>query len=229
MTPPKAVRWLVEDLRKACETDPEVSWDETHVHWRITMSNDRVVMTLDHKMTPGGRWVWANSTLSIDGVRGPLSSGFEHFVRIWKNPEELVNKSPVPPPAASTPIQVVPLDSMPEYIVLAINQVVGKNGLTDPEVGYVDDIFWAIEFTFPRASLRVHWSKTNSSGRPDSVSVIIDGEDKSDLVEGNMEKALAMISQIPHPGAAGTASITGEAKQQRDRGVEVRSTHVIRT
>jgi hypothetical protein len=58
--------------------------------------------------------------------------------------------------------------------------------------------------------------------------LVIDGEDKSDLAQGELSKALAVIASVPHPGAAGPASIDSATGSQRDRGVEVRTTHVMR-
>lgn len=229
MTPPKAVRDLAHDLREACGAEPAVEFDVGLTHWRVIMENARVLMTLDFKMTSSGRWVWTSSTLAIDGVQGPLSQGFEHFVRVWKDPGEMVNKAPVPPPL-STPVVVVELDAMPRHIARAIRTLMEKGIITDPVIGYVDEHFWAVEFLFPRAVLRMHYYRNSDSPIPcDHLYLIIDGEDKSDLAKGQMDKALAVIASIPHPGVAGTASIDGAAGTQRDRGVEVRSTHVMRT
>lgn len=230
MVPPRPVRDLAERLRVSCSTTPVVEWDVDLAHWRITVSNDRVVMILDHKMTPGGRWVWASSTLTVDGVQGPLASDYDHFVRVWHNPEELANRDLVPPPV-STPIEVVPLELMPSHIASSIDVAVKFSGLSDPVVGYVDDHFWAMEFSSSRMCLRVHWPMAEgSSPKPyEHLFLVIDGEDKSDLVQGRLEKAFAAIAQIPHPGVAGPAGVNDVAGASRDRGVEVRSTHVIRT
>lgn len=228
MRPPRPVSDLAEKLRLACKSDPVVEWVPGRDHWRITMANDRVVMTLDHKMTSGGRWVWGGSTLSIDGVRGPIANSFEHFVRVWKNPEEMVNLAPVPPPV-STPIEEMPLDSMPADIAQAIRYVTEKGDLTSSSVGRSGEHFWAVDFLFPRAFLRVHWSVLSKDPIPsEHLYLIIDGEDKSDLAQGELSKALAVIASTPHPGAAAPANIEGATGAQRDRGVEVRTTHVMR-
>lgn len=229
MIPPRPVSDLANRLQSACSTDPLVEWVPGRQRWRITVSNDRVVMTLDHKMTSSGRWVWASSTLHIDGVKTPITSGFEHFIRVWKNPDEIVNRAPVPPPISSE-IELAPLDSMPEDIGYMVRKVVEKQGLVYPATGSVDENFWAVEFSFPRATLRLHWDRHKSDPAPsEHVFLIVDGQDKSDLAQGQLSKALAVIAETPHPGAADPASIDGAAGTQRDRGVEVRSTHVMRT
>lgn len=230
MKTPRDVADWADRLRVACKTTPVVEWVGARSHWRITVSNERVVMTLDWKQTTSGRWVWAGSTLHLDGVRSPLTQGFEHFVRVWKNPEEIENRMPQPAPY-TTPVVEVDLEKLPAYIGQVARKVLGeKRDIAPPVVGYVDDNFWAMEFTFPRAVLRAHWSRTSNDPMvTEHMYLIVDGVDKSDLVKGSMEKALAIIDQIPHPGVAGPSGVAGTANTQRDRGVEVRSTHVIRT
>lgn len=228
MKAPKVVLELADDLRRACKTEPVVEWDGSRARWRVTVSNNRVTMTVDYKLSTGGRWVWGSSTLAIDGVKGPLAAGFDHFVRVWNNPEELNNRLPVPPPI-TTPITQVPLDEMPDRIADAVGYAVERKGAATLTTGYVSDDFWAVDFSSDRATLRLHWFyKDDVAEITEHIFLIVDGEDRSDLAKGKMDKALAVFSSIPHLSAAGPASIDSAASTQRDRGVEVRSTHVIR-
>jgi hypothetical protein len=120
---------------------------------------------------------------------------------------------------------------MPSEIATAIRLAAKRNSDVDASViGYVDENFWAAELSLGRSVIRIHWRRPGNDPMPtDHVYLMIDGEDKSELAEGQLSKALALAAQVPHPGVAGSASIDGAAGSQRDRGIEVRTTHVMRT
>lgn len=84
MPPAVRVQWrrLAEDVGRV----PHVERAAAR-RWRLTVGTGRVRMTLDLKLTPGGRAVWAGSTLEVDGERRALADDSRHLREILDDPD----------------------------------------------------------------------------------------------------------------------------------------------
>lgn len=195
--------------------------------FRLTAENERVVMTLDLKMTGPGRWVWATSTLTVDGQRRALAENQAAFYRLFRNPDD-GGKLPVDP-ADEEPFEPYPLDDAPPAAVQTlVNQLTTRLTQLDgtAEVGRLADGTPLVAVTLPRGYLRV------KVGAKLHMRAVIDGYDVTasagDTIEGMLRVLVdAHDPAKPAPSAPGRARRASGA--QRNTSVEVRRQSVIRT
>lgn len=195
--------------------------------FRLTARNERVVMTLDLKMTGPGRWVWATSTLTVDGQRRQLAENAAAFYRLFRNPD-VGGKLPVDP-ADEEPFEPYPLDDPPAIAVQnLVGQMTTRLAQLDAtvEAGRLADGTPLVVVTLPRGYLRV------KVGAKLHMRAVIDGYDVTASAGESIEGALRVLLDAhdpakPAPSAPGRARRASGA--QRNTSVEVRRQSVIRT
>lgn len=234
MQAPKQVRNRADDLGKATGHPPVIEQVRPD-RWRVTMANDRVTMTIDYKPTNGRppRWVWASSELYIDGVRqDELTNGFEHFVRVFKDPDEFKNPHPTPVPLDTPLDEVSSLDDLPSMVRKSYLVLADKLGDDAVTVGRSRS-YWVLQVVTGDATMRVNLIDTSGHGEWEldhqhPIQLVIGGRDFSDEVEGNIERAMGLIMKPAHQAAPGNPPVAGPAPAARSNAVETRRQTVIR-
>lgn len=93
----------MSDLRKmkralAAATGVEPAIEQVSpARWRLTLSNDVVLLTVDYESRLG-KVKQVDSALFVDGKRVPNARNFDHFIEIWYDPDIALSKKRVPVP-----------------------------------------------------------------------------------------------------------------------------------
>lgn len=147
---PLLVREWAESLKQstgatAVLTKPQYDW------WTITLANERVTLELFFRITGGGnRWVMKGSTLAIDGKQEQLCQSYDHFVRVFADPDVELAIRHLPLPEITDPIDYQDVTTAPSEIAeahRALHQVFADRRRADHEtrVGRIGESFWAVE------------------------------------------------------------------------------------
>lgn len=225
--------WMPADVRTWYDTIEHGTGQTPRVErigdrrFRLTAESERVTMTLDLKMTGPGRWVWADSTLTVDGRRRELAENAAAFFRLFHNPDT-GGKLPVDP-ADEEPFEPYPLDDPPPPAVQNIvGQLTGRLAQLDVavEAGRLADGTPLVVVTFARGYLRV---KVTTTVR---MRAVVDGYDVTDGTTDSVGEVLRKLMDALDPAQAAPAA-TGRVRRasatQRNTSVEVRRQSVIRT
>ena len=221
---PKDVREWFDDIERGTGQPPRVEKIGDR-RFQITAENERVTMTLDLKMTSPGKWVWAYSTLTVDGERRPLAKNAREFFRLFRDPDSngLVRVDP----ADEEPFEPYPADELPVTVQNLVGQLTGRLAHLDPVVraGRLADGTPLVEATVPHGYVRV------KVGAALELRVVRDGYDVTVDAKDGIESALRSLTEDhdptkPAPAAPGRARRATEA--QRNTSVEVRRATVFR-
>jgi hypothetical protein len=201
--------------------------------WRLSLNNARVRLTMEFKLTGGSRCVRGGSTLSIDGVQVERAEDFEHFVRIFADPDAEYGNRQITPPGWDAAVEEKPADDVPKLVRDTVKMLTRK--LSDTAaftVGTAGTKFWVVEIRMNLAVLRVSfhmWADGTCCLVEDPLFLLmVDGIDVTEQVNGQLDKALAMMNRPAHDAAPEKRGITGAAGTTRDVGVETRRTTVLR-
>jgi hypothetical protein len=237
---------MVEELRDATGHTAEVTRLDDR-RWRLTLASDRVHMTYDFKISGSGartRCIPAGrSTLTVDGQRQPLAESFDHFVRIFRNPDSAGAR--LEPPPMSVPIEPAPEGKIPteirSYHRIVTERLGGQLSETlgeiEVQVGTVGPDHWAIGVQFPRGTLRMNFRACHRDGHGNHVEIdrsrpiqlLLDGRDLTEALDGSLDRAFALMSRPAGEPTPGGPAIAGPASAARSNSVEVRRATVIRT
>lgn len=192
--------------------------------FRLTAENERVVMTIELKMTGPGRWVWARSTLTVDGQRRELAESAAAFYRLFRNPDD-GGKQPVDP-ADEEPFEPYPLEDPPPPAVQALMDRLSQRLDSTVEAGRLADGTPLVVVTTPHGYLRV------KMGAELAMRAVVDGYDVTGDAAQSLDEMLRKLTDAhdpakPAPTAAGPARRASDTK--RNGSVEVRRASVIRT
>lgn len=229
---PTRVREDADMLRVSCDVEPVITRIAVD-RWRITITNTRVTMTLDLRQTRPGRCVWVTSTLTVDGVRRELTHGPEHFARVFKDPDnELDRRINIPP--ASTVLETQPVADAPKTVRSAYQMAVDQlgDGL-DIQVGTSGPGYWAVTVNGTAGILRMNYYITESgrcvSPEDHPFDLIVNGEDRTAEMGGRMDRAMALLAGTPRENSSTPSSpVAAGAGAARTNSVEVRRAAVIR-
>lgn len=136
---PKVVTDLVDRLKGATGHDSRVDRIDART-WRLTTENDRVRLTVDFANKGNGKVRWRGSTLAVDGVPRERANGFDHFVRIFSDPdeaEETVVAEDAPPPEIMPMLPPGSVDEAPA-VVRSAYEAMARVGKLPVEVGEAD-------------------------------------------------------------------------------------------
>jgi hypothetical protein len=190
--PPAELMEQVRELREGCGVDVEVTRLDTN-RWRLSIRNLRVYMETDFRTAKRGRTVWLRSALYVDGERRPLARGPEHFMRIFNDPDTEAGPAAEPDPI----LPQVPPDTAPAIVRHFYARLARALGAENVGVGTAGRN-WQISITGKRGGLRfrfVNFGRRRvgpAGGR--WIQVVIDGVDRSDEAQNDLENALAMFA-----------------------------------
>lgn len=230
---PTIVREMSSDLLQATGEQPDVEQLSTG-RWRITLANERVRLTIDYRNNGRGKFVWAASTLSVDGKARPLAKNFPDFVRIFRDPDqgegdELAELPPMPPLRDPS---TAPAEVQATYGLLAAK--FAPAGI-DVAVGF-DGRQWVIGIGERDNGLRcyyVRYGKRRWANSPTTpLQLVAKGKDMTAEASGALGKAIALLAEgmaTPTTEAPPSSGAVGKAASgARTNSVEVRRATVIR-
>lgn len=228
--PPK-VREMCADLTRDTGVAPTVELLTGSRRWRVALTSDTVRMTIDFKLTDGGRCVWGSSQLYVGGQRRELAANYQAFVRLFTGGQEHLDQvsalemldeaGELPMPAEADPrLAPKPVRTMHQGLV---SQFAGRSGMRI-RLGR-DGEHWVVGADNGRASFRIAYTVrgTHSAG----VMLVVDGEDLSGLATANMQEAIARAFKA-RPDTPSTSPISGASDTTRQNSVETRRATVIR-
>lgn len=245
MTEPDFVPEHVRKWREAIERNigqPVTLERRDTRRYRITAESDRVRMTVDYKLTSGQGWIWAASTLHVDGERRPLAENPEAFYRLFRDPDSGGRR-----PAELPPLEPFPLDDPPEDMppaerafVAAVRRrfeddrrfgdaelAVGRVPATG-EPGTARRPVVAVQLTTPDGAV------VQLSVQPTGIGMraVRDGFECTNDLDGDLKAAIDALFQergVPQRVQPGSPGAAREHRAERLTSVEVRRQSVIRT
>jgi hypothetical protein len=201
--------------------------------WRVTVSNDRVSMWVEYEALSRGRLQWAGSQLFIDGNQVPKADSYGHFLQIFADPDaDMPARVPVfvdVDPGAAPPA----VRSTYQKLVAAAGKQPGELRVAVRRAGRQ----WLVCVENERMSLRCRFEtplmnplrplaspQTRRARRP--LELVVDGQDRTEEINGRIDKALAMM--LDHPAPPARPAIGHRAPAAVNTGVAVRRQSVIR-
>lgn len=224
---PGVVRDLAAELHSDTGVEPEIDQMKPGA-WRITMRNDRVLMTVDYKRKSSRSVKWAASKLWVDGQPRHLCRDPQEFIRLFNDPDSGGRKSWTPDP---TPPER-PVDEAPPA-VQEMHAKLARGGHENAKVAYDDEGTWVVSLISGRLDLRVFYVDTAAGwrmplNRP-PVILKVEGEDRTGLLVHGIEDALRIIAdESLAENAVAAPAIPRAQGAARSSSVEVRRATVIR-
>ena len=80
---PLVVRQMMRQLAAHTDVEPQAEMRRTPPRWRITHTNGSLVLVYDYKLA-AGRWVYAGSTLTVDGAQRRLVKSLPHYAAVFR-------------------------------------------------------------------------------------------------------------------------------------------------
>ncbi len=227
---PKAVRDLVDELRRECQQEPTVDLVGPG-RWRLGVDNGRVRMTVDFGPTGRGRRIdWVDSHLWVDGVEQPIANTPREFYDLF-NDRRPAPAVPPPLPPAVDDLGTVPVEVRGVYNTLKARM---PGALESPDATLEvcnDGDLWIVAFTRPRMAMRISMA-TGRSGvcrmiRQMPIRMWVDEVDYSAHAGNDIAKAIQMFV---HTGERHTTGpkISHAASAAVNTGVTVRKQSVMR-
>ena len=235
---PSSITKLADGFRADMPGTTVTTENLSATRWRVTVTSDRVRMYLDAETKSRGRLLNKGSRLYIDGQQAPTADYYAQLIRLFADPD---NGRPVPENATEPePFVDVPLDTGPAPVRAAAAKLAGHTSKGFALVLRRSGRWWHLCLENDRAQLRMVFArqlmdlshplrerKVMLANDKWALRLVIDGVDRSDQVNGQVQKALAMMTA--HAGAparppvAGSAPVAGTATS-----VQVRNTVVMR-
>lgn len=229
---PRELGKMLATLRAVIDTEPEVIATATQ-EWRVTVRNDRVVMTLDYLNAGRGAMRWKRSTLTVDGEPRPLAANLDDFARIFRNPDGVPGGSwpavqpdePLPPcdPNELPVVAKATYDGLAEALA---GTPLAAAAIT---VGFRHRL-WVIDLDTPRVHLRFQWrpARRGRGVEQGPMRLHVDGRDASAEVGKDLAKAMQVVAAATAGQSATPATIGAPAKGEGFGSVGVRRASVIR-
>lgn len=218
-TPP-LVQEMLDELTNA-GLDPQV--EQRHARfWRITVTSDRVTVTVDFRRNPAGQLKWAGSTLTVDGEDRPLARDAAHLADIFHDPDAQT-AAPAMPPAA--PVAAAPPAVQHQYRVL-----VAKCGQGMVSLGRQGHD-WLIGLDNDDAATRIRFSRLGGTQKKrywmSGIVLVIGGVDYTRQVGNDLSEALRLLGGAGQPEAPQSTGAP-DTHGPRSNAVETRRATVIR-
>lgn len=191
--PPGLPRELLHQVRNLVRAGITPHVDEIGPRrWRLWARNDRVYADADYRAASRGRIVHLRGALLVDGQRRPLTHTAEELTRLMREPGE----RPAPPvelepllPDADVAAAPGHVQHMHARLARALGGDAVRLGNRGPQ--------WIVAVSTPRAELRMSFLRGKGRHLDMYLRVIIDGEDVSQQVNGDLTRALAMMTVSP--------------------------------
>jgi hypothetical protein len=235
---PRVVRNFADRFTPFLPEPPEVEQIPDTLRWRVWVENDRVYADATFEMTGrANRCHQTGATLTVDGVAVPKerhAQNGEHLARILADPDTQLDKPHADRPAGDAPLDVHDLAGTPAAVYKAYTKMAAKSPTAVLTVGRIGPSWWAIRIgstDTPDTYVTVlfehnHHANDWRMSRRHMFTVVTAGVDRTDELDGNLERAMRMVT--PTTKQVASPPITGPARSTRDRGVEVRRQAVRR-
>jgi hypothetical protein len=236
MAEPKEVRRRVTDLREL-GFDPVVTGTPGG-EWEVAIEGEHVRATAGYVFR-NGRTKQVPGTMTIDGEPAPLAEDYDDLRRIWDEHEGTAAPAAEPEPAVLMEIRDPGGQPVPYAVQAATSDMragIEKAGIGDVEIRTgTSGSHWVVGIDLPGGDgLRIIFTRYGRMWSPDDdqrFQVIADGLDRTAEAEGDVGKALALLTRTMPPKPAAAPPGSSAVKQQagkRDLGVETRRRVVIR-
>lgn len=234
MPTPAAIAALLKNLGDDLAGATTTAEHLTGRRWLVSAANERVEVRSEYQVVDTRRLQLKASELLIDGRQVPRMQTYTDLVRLFANPDGGGEPAGDDPELVEVPVEDTPEGVRPTYQMLAKRRPSGLQLLVR-RAGRR----WYVCLENDRVQLRFvfvdflmdHRRPTRDTGvgppRHRPIVLVVDGEDRTDEVDGRLERALAMAGS--HQAAQSPAGIAGEHAAAVNTGVDVRRQTVIRT
>lgn len=222
---PRAVAELAKTIQDGTAKTPEVRKVGDR-RYRITIANDRVHCTVDHKFT-GNRWDWAGSKLTVDGKSHKIMPSPAAFFRLFHDPDsdgrKRVDLSTIPE------LEPIPeLSNFGAYAVFVetVAKIVQKVDPSATAAIMRDRNRPVLEIRLARGLVRWALKSTGIEQKP--TLFVLDGFDVREHTDGTVKEILAFLAEqhgVPVPqdiqhqefshGSTSTPSISNAVRVRR--------------
>lgn len=204
---PPPIQRRADELSSALGCPAQVTHLHTAGRWRITLTNTRAEVTFAYQLRQRGRINQTSSTLTVDGRPHPLAQGLEHLAAIFADPDQTAQDTPRSG-GAPGPMPPSEHDAAPEQVLRLYRRIADKAGPgVTVSVARVDGA-WTVGLDTDRIVFRLQMRTYLGRNKPDytrgPIVLWMDGEDKSEEVDGQLDAALRMMTAtFPDAGGAG--------------------------
>lgn len=235
MPRPAAVTAVAEGFGRDMPTATVQVEHRTGIRWRITVSTDRVRMWVDYETRSRGRLLMKASQLFIDGEQAPRADSYSQLVSMMSDAgrQETTSAEEISEVAVEADICDAPEEvrrvyrkwaamSLPDLRLVSRRQgrrwsVCLENERIQLTANFEDCLM------NPQRPMR---DPATRLSHKEPVTLIIDGADLTDKVQGRLDRALAMMAA--HQSAPRDPAVAGESAAAVNTGVQVRRQSVIR-
>ncbi|HZB33353.1 MAG TPA: hypothetical protein VE465_24555 [Streptosporangiaceae bacterium] len=216
-TVPAWIRSVCDDLEDATGRRPQIE-QQSKNKWRLTLENARVRLTMDWRRDGRGRFDREHtaSTLQVDGKDRPTATSFEHFVRIFHNPDtEEDIRTLAPPMPPDRPLAEAPITVRLAYQsqLGRLRKLFGEHGTAQLRVGFDEHRGrWVIGADIAVSSFRDFFVRDGRRWiRPlRRHLVVVDGVDRTDQADKQLNKLISsMVASPPETDPDGAGLIGG--------------------
>ncbi|MET8682541.1 hypothetical protein ABZW18_34595 [Streptomyces sp. NPDC004647] len=226
---PAAIAKMADRLEQSTGQQPRIT-RTSPLHFLLTLTNDRVCLTITWRRDGQGAWKWKHSTLAVDGKDRELARDYDDFIRIWNDPDQ----ADAPPPVAALPA-LTPLEDesvLPGVIQRTLRSV---RAAEDAQVTVAaSERGYTLQVTGPSSTMRINYVKggrTDYSWGPDPRNPfqVYDayGVERTEHFSRDLNTALAQIL-----GTASAPTVPSQLGNPRSssvqNSVQVRRHSVIR-
>lgn len=222
---PKYVRRGVADLKRAIGVEPTIEFNDGR--WLLVVNGERAKLTWEFRYLSTGRLQYNKAPmLTVDGKTRKLEATDDRtYLRSLFNPPQETS-------SGATEVLVKHAPAIVQHNYWAIANYFASRGVEAVVRVTQQDHLYSINLEMETKSLRMRFSRNAGRWNYDPerpIQLIVDGEDRSADVAGNLAKALAALCGTPGPPASGgPPAIGGPSSPARNNSVETRRSTVIR-
>jgi hypothetical protein len=228
---PKPVRRMAESIQRATGRAPEITRPGP-ASWQVSLTGNRVSVTVDFETRLGGKTKWSGSDLYVDGKPRPRVAGPAEFGVLWRKMEDTRQDraarpelAPVPPPPGGVPVPAEIAQLCDQLTALLPDDTTVETGYRPGRwiVGVTVAPDTGLRFFFRRRTRRAGWDAYD-------LQVISGGRDVSAQAGNDLAAAVALLTSAPRPGGGPPDTGPGGtlSRGARDDGVATRKRVVIR-
>lgn len=226
---PRLVRNAIDDCVRDLNVTPTVDQPDPRT-WIVTAATSRVVAAVTFRLTAGNRARRAAHSLTVDGTHRSHGWSMEDLIRLFRDPDTADQPATLPPMPPEAPPEQAPGLVRGMYSSMLAAAARG-NGALSVQLGRSGNR-WTVCVSTPDGTrgARVNYVRTGRRWQLDPthpIQVIVDGQDRSAEVGGDISQAMALLVR-DSPPTPGAPPIPGAAPAARNNSVETRRATVIR-
>lgn len=221
--PPEAVRNYGRRLRRATGIEP-VMTRETSRRWRVSVANDRVESVAVFRRSPAGKWNQQKGETNnyIDSHPIGTVPNSKALRKLFGDPDNTGIAQPTPMPADADP------DHAPAEVRAGYRMFADKFG-DNVRLGRRGNV-WVIGVDLHSDEHSMSMRANLSPSGDIKVEVILDGKDRTEEVDNDMSKAMALMTGNGPGNSTGppVPNKGGPSGPARSNAVETRRHSVMR-